>query len=57
MYLDRLFAGDPFRYGFENNRAILEAMTEYSFEQGLSTRKLDPEELLAPETLGVAVSA
>jgi 4,5-dihydroxyphthalate decarboxylase len=53
--LDRLFGGDLQRYGFENNRAILEAMTQYSYEQGLSTRKLDPEELFAPETLGVPV--
>jgi 4,5-dihydroxyphthalate decarboxylase len=53
--LDRMFGGDPYRYGFENNRAILEAMTRYSFEQGLSARKVDPEELFAPETLGVGV--
>jgi 4,5-dihydroxyphthalate decarboxylase len=51
--LDGLFGGDPYRHGFEHNLAILEAMTQYSFEQGLSTRKVDPEELFAPESLSV----
>ncbi len=49
--LDALFGGDPFRYGFERNRAILEAMSEYSLEQGLSLRKVAIEELFAPEVL------
>jgi 4,5-dihydroxyphthalate decarboxylase len=53
--LDRLFGGDLYPYGFEANRKILEAMTSYSYEQGLSARKVDPAELFAPETLGVAV--
>jgi 4,5-dihydroxyphthalate decarboxylase len=46
-----LFAGDPFAYGFGPNRAVLDAMTRYAFEQGLTPRKLEPEELFAPETL------
>jgi 4,5-dihydroxyphthalate decarboxylase len=46
-----LFGGDPFAYGFQRNRAILEAMTQYSFEQGLTDRELRPEELFPPETL------
>jgi 4,5-dihydroxyphthalate decarboxylase len=37
-------------YGFRENFAILEAMCEYSFEQGLSARRLTPEELFVPET-------
>lgn len=45
------FGGDPFVYGFENNRNLLEAMTTYSHEQGLSGHKLSPEELFAPEAL------
>ena len=49
--ITELFGGDPFVYGFENNRDLLEAMTVYSHEQGLSTRKLAPEELFAPEAL------
>jgi len=30
-------------------------MTQYSLEQGLSARKVDPRELFAPETLSVSV--
>jgi 4,5-dihydroxyphthalate decarboxylase len=52
--LDALFGGDPFRYGFEANREILAAMAQYSYEQGLSTRLVDPAELFAPEVLGIA---
>jgi 4,5-dihydroxyphthalate decarboxylase len=53
--LDALFSGDPYAYGFEANRTILEAMTRYSYEQGLSERKVAPEELFAPETLAIAL--
>lgn len=49
--MDRTFKGDPFPYGFAANLPILEAMTQYIYEQGLSPRKIDPEELFAPETL------
>ncbi len=45
------FGGDPFAYGFEANLDLLEAMTQYSEEQGLSDRKLDPIELFAPEAV------
>ncbi len=38
------------RYGFAANRAILDAICGYHFEQGLSERRLAPEELFAPET-------
>ncbi|HXG36275.1 MAG TPA: ABC transporter substrate-binding protein, partial [Dehalococcoidia bacterium] len=50
-----IFGTDPFRYGFEANRPILEAMTQYLVEQGLAQRKLDPAELFAPETLATRV--
>ncbi len=49
--VDALFGGDPFPYGLAANLAAVEAMTQYSFEQGLSARKLDPLELFASETL------
>lgn len=49
--LDAIFGGDAFRYGFEANFKILDAMTRYSVEQGLTPRKLDPAELFASETL------
>jgi 4,5-dihydroxyphthalate decarboxylase len=42
--------GDPFVYGIEPNRHVLEAVMHYSHEQGLSTRKVEIEELFAPET-------
>lgn len=37
-------------YGFQENHAILTAMCKYHYEQGLSDRRLTPEELFAPET-------
>lgn len=46
-----LFGGDPFPYGFEQNRKVLDAMTTYAHEQELTGRKLSPEELFAMETL------
>jgi 4,5-dihydroxyphthalate decarboxylase len=49
--VDRLFDGDAFPYGVEPNRRVLEAMTSYAFEQGLTKRKVDVEELFAPEVL------
>ena len=49
--VDSVFGGDAFPYGFAANASILEAMTQFSSEQGLSQRKLDPAELFAPETL------
>jgi 4,5-dihydroxyphthalate decarboxylase len=49
--LDRVFDGDPYAYGVEANRAILDAALDYSFEQGLSSRRVEVEELFAPELL------
>jgi 4,5-dihydroxyphthalate decarboxylase len=37
-------------YGLKANRAVLEALCEYHFEQGLSERRLRPEDLFAVET-------
>jgi 4,5-dihydroxyphthalate decarboxylase len=37
-------------YGIEKNRQNIEALCQYSFEQGLSARKMALEELFAPET-------
>lgn len=48
----RTLMGDDFwSYGVEANRATLEAVTRYSFEQGLTARRLELEELFAPSTL------
>ncbi len=46
-----VFGGHPYHYGFEENFQTLQTYTEYSFEQGLSKRKLDPKELFAPESI------
>jgi len=44
--------GDDFwPYGFEPNRHVLSTFLRYHHEQGLSRRRLDPQELFAPETL------
>lgn len=45
------FGGDPFAYGIGPNRHVLEAVLDYSHAQGLSDRKVEIEELYAPETL------
>ena len=42
---------DWWAYGLEPNRAVLETFLRYHHEQGLSQRRLLPEELFAPETL------
>jgi 4,5-dihydroxyphthalate decarboxylase len=46
-----LFGGDPFIYGIPANRAALEAMLEYHFDQGLTRTKLAIEDVFASETL------
>jgi 4,5-dihydroxyphthalate decarboxylase len=42
---------DFWPYGFEKNRETLRTFLRYSFEQGLSKRQLDSEELFAAEAL------
>ncbi|WP_293902241.1 ABC transporter substrate-binding protein [Phenylobacterium sp.] len=41
---------DWWPYGFAKNRATLDTFLRYHHEQGLSSRRLQPEELFAPET-------
>lgn len=48
--VEKLFGGDAFPYGVSKNRKILGQMLVYAYEQGLTERKLDVEELFAPET-------
>jgi 4,5-dihydroxyphthalate decarboxylase len=48
----RALMGDDFwPYGFGKNRETLATFLRYHHEQGLSKRRLEPEELFAPETL------
>jgi 4,5-dihydroxyphthalate decarboxylase len=46
-----LLGDDPFSYGLARNRATVEAMTGFVYEQGLAPRKLTIEEVFAPELL------
>jgi 4,5-dihydroxyphthalate decarboxylase len=41
---------DWWTYGLEPNRQVLDTFLRYHHEQGLSKRRLRPEELFAPET-------
>jgi len=43
----KLMGEDHWRYGIQENAREIEAMTRYSFEQHLSARKLEPEDLFA----------
>ena len=44
---------DPWAYGFEKNRHVLEAIAGYLHEQGLITKPLNIEEAFAPNTLSL----
>jgi len=48
----QLIGPDPFPYGVDGNRVTLEAFTRYAHEQGVAARRLEPEELFAPQVLG-----
>jgi 4,5-dihydroxyphthalate decarboxylase len=47
----REMGADWWPYGLAANRRVLETFLRYHHEQGLSKRRLDPEELFAKETL------
>jgi len=42
---------DYWPYGLDRNTEVLRTFLRYSYDQGLAARKLEPEELFAPETL------
>ena len=44
-------AADPFPYGVAANRPLLQTLIDYSYEQGLTKKKLAIEDLFAPSTL------
>ncbi len=46
-----LMGPDYWPYGLEKNRAALETFLRYHHEQGLSQRRVTPEDMFAPETL------
>jgi 4,5-dihydroxyphthalate decarboxylase len=45
-----IFQADPLVYGLARNRHSLEKFLQYCFEQGISGRWLEPEELFMPNT-------
>ena len=47
----RELGDDWWSYGLEPNRHVLDTFLRYHHEQGLSARRLKPEDLFAPETL------
>lgn len=47
----REFGDDWWAYGLQKNREVLSTFARYHHEQGLSPRRLVPEELFAPESL------
>lgn len=49
--LRALMGEDFWSYGVDENRHVLEMLARYSFEQGLSARRLPVEEMFAFATL------
>jgi 4,5-dihydroxyphthalate decarboxylase len=43
-----LLGPDPWPYSVEKNRIVLETLLDYAFEQGLTERRLDIEEIFTP---------
>jgi len=48
---EQFMGADYWPYGIDANRSTLETFLRYHHEQGLSKRRLTPEELFAPESL------
>lgn len=47
----RLMGPDPWSYGLGQNRAVLDTFLRYHHEQGLSPRRVTPEELFHPASV------
>src|SRR5262245_56972929 len=48
-----MIGDDPFPFGIKANQAMLDMITNFSHEQGLTPRKMKVEELFAEQTLGL----
>jgi 4,5-dihydroxyphthalate decarboxylase len=46
-----MIGDDPFPFGIKANKALLDTITGFSYEQGLTPRKMQVEELFAESTL------
>jgi 4,5-dihydroxyphthalate decarboxylase len=47
----RILGDDPWAYDFGRNRSTLETMIRWAHEQGMISRRFEPEALFAPATL------
>ena len=50
--MDALMGDNPWPYGVEANRATLEALTLYLYQQGLTARKVAVDEVFVPVPAG-----
>jgi 4,5-dihydroxyphthalate decarboxylase len=48
---EQILGDDPWPYGVEKNRHVVETLSTYLYEQGLAEKKLKMEDLFAPNTL------
>ena len=49
---ERMFTGqDPWPYGLSASRPTIETFLNYCYQQGITSRLFEPEEIFAPETL------
>lgn len=46
-----VFGDDPYPYGFQVNKKAISTLIEYSLEQGLTQRTIEPEDLFVPSTI------
>jgi 4,5-dihydroxyphthalate decarboxylase len=47
----QIFKTDPWAYGLEANRHVLEKFLAYCAAQGITARQIEPEEIFCPSTL------
>jgi len=50
---EEIFQTDPWAYGLEANRHVLDKFLYYCYTQGVSAREMAPEELFHPSTLNL----
>jgi 4,5-dihydroxyphthalate decarboxylase len=50
----RAQGADPYPYGIEESRPTLEAFCRYAHDQGVTARRMTPEDLFPPEVRGTA---
>jgi 4,5-dihydroxyphthalate decarboxylase len=47
----KALSADPFPYGVQSNRKVLETLADYSYEQGLTPRRMQLDEVFFKDTL------